>query len=171
MVNESALVVFILIIFGYSATFMKILVLHMAKSVCLDIFHLVFVANINPLTLGAVEYKLFVGSLNKQATEMEVQEVGWSSAILLSFNRWAFLPYSLRALLFHFDMSSEVSTFLSFPFCLNFHTADIFAIWTSRRCISHAWWYEAKPWYVLYLDLSGREKSYGFWDRFSLRLF
>lgn len=31
--------------------------------------------------LGAVEYKLFVGSLNKQATEKEVEEVGHDNLV------------------------------------------------------------------------------------------
>lgn len=36
---------------------------------------LISIAVLIPLTVGAVEYKLFVGSLNKQATEKEVEEV------------------------------------------------------------------------------------------------
>lgn len=32
-----------------------------------------------PSVLGAVEYKLFVGSLNKQATEKDVEEVSFIS--------------------------------------------------------------------------------------------
>jgi len=32
-----------------------------------------------PSTLGAVEYKLFVGSLHKQATEKDVEEVSFIS--------------------------------------------------------------------------------------------
>lgn len=43
-----------------------------------------------PLTLGAVEYKLFVGSLNKQATEKEVEEVSHLHYLLYPFLKIGF---------------------------------------------------------------------------------
>lgn len=43
-----------------------------------------------PLTVGAVEYKLFVGSLNKQATEKEVEEVSHLCYLVYPFSKISF---------------------------------------------------------------------------------
>lgn len=42
--------------------------------------------------LGAVEFKLFVGSVNKQATEKELEEVGYNM-ITHSFFKAFFISY------------------------------------------------------------------------------
>lgn len=57
-------------------------------TLCLLVLLLIFYSF---LLIGAVEYKLFVGSLNKQATEKEVEEVRTCITKIFFFSHVFFL--------------------------------------------------------------------------------
>ena len=46
--------------------------------------------------------------------------------------------------------------------------SDFFTLWSSWRCLSHAWWNEAEPWFVLFHCLvlfQSCNLSFGSWKR------
>lgn len=69
-----------------------------------------------PFVVGAVEYKLFVGSLNKQATEKEVEEVGHLHYLFRL--RLLFFPQRCYSWNIYFSFPFEISC----KFCLNVKT-------------------------------------------------
>lgn len=66
-----------------------------------------------PFTVGALEYKLFVGSMNKQITEKEIEEVGHLFTLVLLSEFGNFQRDSSRCMNFSFPLKLETNFYSS----------------------------------------------------------